>query len=400
MRIDEDKVTDGDIGTDQEKGKDMIGSSRPREDRLEKRKKKKGKGPYILGMLGCILVMLLVMYLGTGLYVWIEEGLKNNKEDAAVAAGIVDTTYTKEELDAQVNAAVAAARQEEQAQRDAAVAQEREHILGGIKQSLAGGTSTVETLRPYYPGELVLASNGAYHFLPIRDDLKKHNLVQENVNVLESGEIQYLENGQVVSHKGIDVSQHQGTIDWQKVAADGVEFAFIRVAFRGYSTGKLVEDEQFDNNIKGALENGIRVGVYVFSQAVTEEEVQEEAALVLQKIAPYKVQFPVVFDVEKVADKGGRMNLITVEERTNLAISFCNTIKGAGYTPMIYQNMEMGALLIDLGLLEEYEKWFAYYGTDLYYPYEYQVWQYSDKGTVNGINGPVDLNISFKLWGE
>ena len=104
----------------------------------------------------------------------------------------------------------------------------------------------------------------------------------------EDGEVQYMQDGQVVSHKGIDVSKHQGNIDWTKVAADGVEFAFIRVGLRGYGTeGKLVEDEYFEQNIKGALQAGIKVGVYFYSQAITDAELLEEANLVLEKVKPY-----------------------------------------------------------------------------------------------------------------
>ena len=128
-----------------------------------------------------------------------------------------------------------------------------------------------------------------------------------------------MQDGQVVSHKGIDVSKHQGNIDWTKVAADGVEFAFIRVGLRGYGTeGKLVEDEYFEQNIKGALQAGIKVGVYFYSQAITDAELLEEANLVLEKIKPYNVELPIVYDVEKVSGGKGRANDLSVEDRTRL----------------------------------------------------------------------------------
>lgn len=134
-------------------------------------------------------------------------------------------------------------------------------------------------------------SNGTFNFVPIRDDLQKNDYVLENLNILEDGEVQYMQDGQVVSHKGIDVSKHQGNIDWTKVAADGVEFAFIRVGLRGYGTeGKLVEDEYFEQNVKGALQAGIKVGVYFYSQAITDEELLEEANLVLEKVKPYNIE--------------------------------------------------------------------------------------------------------------
>lgn len=274
-------------------------------------------------------------------------------------------------------------------------------VLAEMKQLLEEGMSAVEAFRKLYTEDLVIASGGKYHFIPIREELKKNAYLDKNLKVLESGEFQYVENGQVISYKGIDVSRFQGEIDWEQVKTDGVEFAFIRVGNRGYGSGKIVDDEQFEANIKGANAAGIKAGVYFFSQAVTEEEVLEEAHYVLEKIAPYRIDCPVVFDVEKVADSSARMNALTVEERTRFIKLFCDTIMEAGYRPMIYCNLEMAAMMVELGELESYEKWFAYYNPDFYFPYDYKVWQYSEKGTVAGIDGEVDLNISFApLWQE
>ncbi len=367
--------------------------SRTTEDRLERSgRRRNNRISSILVMFGCLLVLVLVTYLAGVLYMWIDAEFQKNADDIAEAVMLSEqegqVTYTKEELDAMV------AQAKEEAGTEAS-----QEILEGIKASLTAGETTVETLRPYYPDELVVVSGGTFHFVPIQKDLRLNDYTQENLNILETGEYQYLENGQVTSHKGIDVSKHQGEIDWQQVAADGVEYAFIRVGLRGYGTGKLVEDEYFEQNITGALSAGIKVGVYFYTQAINEEELMEEANFVLEKIAPYRIECPVVFDVEKVSGDDGRMNSLTVEERTNLTLLFCQTIENAGYKPMIYHNMEMGALLLDLAKLENYDKWFAYYNADFYYPYQYEIWQYTDNGTVNGIDGPVDLNISFgPLW--
>ena len=275
-----------------------------------------------------------------------------------------------------------------------------EAVLGSIRTGLSDGDTVLDTLRPLYPDEIVVYSNRKYHFVPINRQLKLNQWQQESLEILESGEYRYLQDGEVISHKGIDVSRHQGKIDWQLVAQDGVEFAFIRVGYRGYgSNGTLVEDDQFEANIKGAIDAGIKVGVYFYSQAITEEEVREEAELVLNKIAPYQIDCPVVFDVEKVAEADGRMNGLSVEERTRLTDIFCQEIANAGYRPMIYYNTEMGALMIGIEALEGYDKWFAAYTDQFYYPYEYKVWQYSQTGRVQGIQGDVDLNISFEpLW--
>lgn len=308
-------------------------------------------------------------------------------DDAVGAAGGV--AYSQEELETMLSAAV------EQAQKQALT-----EVQNSIKSSLEAGDSLLQALRSVYPDELVVYSGGRYNFVPINRDLKMHDLKEENLNILETGEYQYMQNGEVVSYKGIDVSQHQGAIDWKQVAEDGVTFAFIRAAYRGYGTsGKLMPDANFDANIKGATENGIKVGVYVYSQAITPEEAVEEANFVLERIAPYNVECPVVFDVETVSGANGRMNGISVEDRTSYARLFCQTIENAGYRPMIYYNTEMGAVKLDLTALEDYDKWFAAYTDEFYYPYAYDVWQYSSKGSVAGIKGNVDLNISFvPLW--
>lgn len=303
--------------------------------------------------------------------------------------------YTQEEVDARINEAVLAALAQDQRE----MGQETEDILTVIQHSLEEGNTVMQTLRPLYPDDLIVMSDGRYHFVPISDKIAHNNYTVGNLKVLGNKEHQYMVNGQVISHKGIDVSKFQGEIDWEKVASDGVEFAFIRVLIRGYGSGKLVEDEYFEQNVEGALNAGIKVGVYVFSQAVNEEELLEEAELVLQKIEPYPIQCPVVFDVEKIAESNGRMNALTVEERTGLTKLFCDTVKKAGYQPMIYHNTEMAALMLDLEQLKDYDKWFACYSDDFYYPYDYKVWQYSEKGKVDGINTNVDLNISFApLW--
>ena len=195
------------------------------------------------------------------------------------------------------------------------------------------------------------------------------------------------------------MSEHQGDIDWNLVAQDGVEFAFIRAGYRGYGTGKLVEDANFDANVQGAQAADIKVGAYIYSQAITEEEVVEEANLVLEKIAPYNMECPIVFDVEKVTGGEGRMNALSVEERTRLTQIFCQTIENAGHRPMLYYNTEMGIMMLELGALEGYDKWFAAYREDFYYPYAHKIWQYSQSGRVQGIQTEVDLNISFEpLW--
>ncbi len=364
----------------------------------DKKRRRKVKIVSILGFIGCMLLFIVVMAASVGLYIWVDERMQENLTDVMNMENdvfqeengtepIEQVTYTQEELDAKL--------EEVRAEAEQSGAQQ---VLDSLAANMNNSSTVVGALRPLYKDDLIVVSDGKYHFIPINQELKMHSLKEENLKILDNGFVEYVENGTVVSHKGIDVSKHQGEIDWAQVAADGVEFAFIRVGNRGYGSGAIVEDPQFEANIVGATTNNIRVGVYFFSQAITVEEAKEEAQFVLDKIAPYKLSCPIVLDVEKVADSEARMNKISKEERTANTIAFLETIEAAGYKAMLYHNMEMGTLMLDLTLLEDYEKWFAYYNKEIYYPYEFGVWQYSDEGRVNGIDGDVDLNISFHLW--
>lgn len=361
------------------------------------RKRRGGIGIIVCGVLvGCSL-LLVGMFCGGMLLRKYErdkqqgdtgKGTNLSEENPvpALSSGIV---YSQEELDARIAEAVQAADREE-----------ADRILGGIKEALSQGTTTVETIRPFYPDDLVVVSGGRFHFIPINRSLKMNDYNVANLLKLDTGEFQYLTDGQVTSHKGIDVSTYQGNIDWNLVAQDGVEFAIIRVGLRGYgSEGNLKEDAQFKTNIEGASAAGVKVGVYFFTQAVNEAEVDEEVQFVLDSIAPYKIDCPVVLDVEKVNKDEARMNKLAQEERTALALRFCQAIENAGYQPMLYHNTEMGALMIDIAAFEKYDKWYASYSDKMFYPYAYKIWQYSDKGRVNGISTNVDMNISFEpVW--
>lgn len=297
--------------------------------------------------------------------------------------------YSQADLDAHIREAV-----------DELKGEEREKILADMKGRMGSGDSVAEMLREYYTEDVVVYADGQYNFFPIRDDLKQHNFVYDNFKELSNGEVVYTDDAdEVLSVKGIDVSKYQGKIDWEEVASDGVEFAMIRCGIRGTAEeGRLVEDENFATNMKGALSNGIDAGVYFFTQAVTEEEAIEEAEMVLELIAPYHVDFPVVLDVEEVTGSGVRTRGLTQEEYTRNCIAFCETIKEAGYTPMIYGNLKTFMIMLDMEQLEEYDKWFAYYNTPVYFPYEFSMWQYSSKGSVKGIEGDVDLNICMKKY--
>lgn len=223
-------------------------------------------------------------------------------------------------------------------------------------------------------------------------DVPKNEFVQEAF-VSVGGFTVYTASG-AASHIGVDVSDYQGEIDWPQVKSAGVEFAMIRAGFRGYGkSGAVYEDGRFVQNIQGALGAGLKVGVYFFSQAVNEEEALEEARSVLNWISPYRITFPVVFDWENVEDPEARTHGLEAETVLNCARAFCGAVEEAGHIPMVYFNRTQGYDLYDLAKLGGYEFWLAGYTAIPDFTYSFQMWQYSNSGTVPGISVPVDLDL-------
>ena len=193
---------------------------------------------------------------------------------------------------------------------------------------------------------------------------------------------------------GIDVSHHQGNIDWNRVKAAGYDFAILRIGYRGYGkTGSLNADKMFAANYKQAKEAGLQIGVYFFAQAINEEEAKEEADFVLDLLDSRELDLPVVYDPESILDDESRTDDITGEQFTKNTKVFCQAISDAGYEPMIYTNMLWEAFELDLSQLKEYPIWYADYEEVPQTPYDFDIWQYSEKGQVDGVAGIVDLDI-------
>lgn len=221
--------------------------------------------------------------------------------------------------------------------------------------------------------------------------------------VLENGRYEYAEEGTPASRTGIDVSYHQGEIDWERVAADGIDFAIIRVGYRGYESGMLNLDDRFHSYMSGAIGAGLDVGVYFFSQAVTTEEAIEEANFVMEQIRGYDVTFPVVFDWEVMDSETARTNKTMPYTVTECAAAFCDTISDGGYKPMVYGSRKFALMKLDMGKLAGTDFWFAEYKdghNEPTYPYDFQIWQYASDGRVDGIDCDVDLNICFADYGK
>lgn len=193
---------------------------------------------------------------------------------------------------------------------------------------------------------------------------------------------------------GIDVSKYQGDIDWDKVAAAGVQFVIIRAGYRGSVTGALVEDSYFTTNIRGALAAGLEVGVYFFTQAINETEAVEEASAVISMVREYDIKLPIYIDTEG-AGGNGRADGLDVVTRTAVCEAFCRTVKNAGYNSGVYASRSWLYNNLNTVELEPYEIWDAEWVSVPQYTGYYTMWQYSSKGSVDGIVGNVDLDIYY-----
>lgn len=246
---------------------------------------------------------------------------------------------------------------------------------------------------------MALFTAGAiYHMLGTYDGLGMKQVVESHeyqmTKIVSTDERLFYDDGRYISLTGIDVSVFQNQIDWKAVKADGVDFVMIRLGFRGYGDGKLYLDDCFEDNLKGAKEVGLDIGVYFFSQAVTPEEAIEEARFVVRHIRGKGITFPVAFDMEPI-DGTERTADLTKKQKTEVADAFCQVVKRNGYTPLIYGNLQWLGKHIDLSYLTKYDTWLAHYANMTFYDKKFLMWQYADNGNVAGIEGPVDMNIYF-----
>lgn len=297
----------------------------------------------------------------------------------------------------QVQQAVPTAVQSESASSDSA----GDSYLAGVKALAEKGASAIDILKYLFPKNIVVADEGTYHFFDINSSLKKNTYPAANYSLSDNGTVSYSENGKKISMLGIDVSQHNGDIDWTKVRASGVDFAYIRAGIRGYGSGKLVEDTTYEANVTAARAAGLNVGVYFATQALNEDEAREEADYVLQLMAGKDINCPVAIDIEKIEEyqTTPRTKGLTVGQYTANVIAFCEEIKKAGYSTIIYGNAKTFTMMLDMSKVEDYEKWFADYITDAVYtpefPYAFRIWQFSCKGRCDGVDGTCDYNIAY-----
>ncbi len=276
------------------------------------------------------------------------------------------------------------ARYDEEAERDARKEEEKEE-----QDPSRDGKHTKVTL-----------ANGEEEWVLINPYLEKNTYDYTKLKM--KNDLASYADGNTFSYVGADLSKYNGEVDFVTLKQSGVSFVMLRLGMRGYGSGEIMLDEKFTDYITKASEAGLDIGIYFYSQALTEEEAAEEANFVIQNLANYQVTitYPVAFDMEYVPNDTARVEALNREEKTKVAKVFLDTVKNAGYKPMVYGTKEWLLKQVDLTKLTDYDIWLSQQEEAPDYPYKFQIWQYTREGSLAGADGDVHLNISFVDYSE
>lgn len=248
---------------------------------------------------------------------------------------------------------------------------------------------------------LLKLPDGTEEWVLISPYLKKNAYDFSNLSET-AGLKKYTEGGKKISQIGVDISKHDGTVNFERLKSDGIDYVMIRLGARGYSTGQISLDDNFVENMDAAVKAELSIGVYFYSQAINQEEAIQEAYFVIQNLEPYRahINFPVAFYMENIINDKARIDGLSRSDKTLITATFLEAIKAAGYIPMVYGNKEWLIKNVDLTRLQNYDVWFSQDEDTPDYPYLYTMWQYTTTGTVNGITGDASLNICFVNYSD
>lgn len=242
-------------------------------------------------------------------------------------------------------------------------------------------------------------ADGTKEWVDINDDIPG-NKYDFSKLTYQKPIMNYHEDGKLVSKCGVDISANQGDVDFSKLKSAGCDFVMIKIGARGYSSGRIVMDANYEENLRAAKKAGLDIGVYFCSQAVSRAEAREEADELLDAIADYKVKYPIAFVMETVEDDMARIEALDMTDRTQVAKAFMNRVEDAGYTPMLYGDKEWLLTMVDMEALQDYDVWYAQDSDKPDYPYEFGMWQYDSDAGIKGITGDAAMTISFKDYAK
>lgn len=237
-------------------------------------------------------------------------------------------------------------------------------------------------------------ADGTKEWVDLSSEIERNDYNYANLKY-QKPVMNYFEEGKIVSKCGADISANQGDVDFTKLKKAGCDFVMLKVGARGYSSGNIVFDEKYKDNLKAAKKAGLDIGVYFCSQAVNKSEAREEADELLDAIADYNIKYPVAFVMETVENDMARIEALDTEDRTSIAKAFLDRVYDDGYNAMIYGDKEWLLTMVDMERLSEYDVWYAQDSKEPDYPYEFGMWQYESNASINGVSGKVALSMSF-----
>lgn len=293
--------------------------------------------------------------------------------------GQVKSLYTQEELDSLLeNERILS---EEAGERD---------VKTIIQSALASGRTTLSMLRELFPEDVVVSNEGRYYFYPVSTEIAQNTFAEGDYSLDPDGLLTYQgEDVNISLTQGIQVSAESGEIDWNAVAEDHVDYVMIYAGGRN-SDGELAEDEAFAENLKGARKAGLTVGVYYSLMATTTEEAQEDAEWLIDLLEPYEEDITgYVAVMIRTPEEGDRTRGVSRTIWTDNLLIVSNTIKLAGYQPMLFSNLTATMMQTEPGAIADLARWVSNVGSDLYYPYTFTMWRYSTGSVVDGIGVPV-----------
>ena len=240
----------------------------------------------------------------------------------------------------------------------------------------------------------VTHSDGTKEWVDLSDDIERNDYNYDNLKY-QNPTMNYYEEGKLVSKCGADISANQGEVDFAKLKKAGCDFVMIKIGARGYSSGNIVFDKNYKDNLKAAKKAGLDIGVYFCSQAVNKSEAREEADELLDAIEDYDVRYPIAFVMETVDGDMARIEALDTDARTTVARAFLDRVKDSGYTAMLYGDKEWLLTMVDMERLSDYDVWYAQDSKKPDYPYEFGMWQYDSGISINGVSGKVAMSMSF-----
>lgn len=379
----------------------------------------------VIGVSAFVLIMLLVVMQsnnkGSGASEYVQQSMQQQQEQAEAEKALAETTEEQtekklraEDLDFWDMYPVEGEEEETNSssvstQKNSSFSktEDKEKISSNTSESAKSDSDTKkeETVQndPSTDGKhtLVKSADGTEEWVLINPYLTKNTYDFSNLS--ETANIRkYTENGKKISYIGADISKHDGDVNFNSMKAAGVDYVIIRLGARGYATGQLTLDEYFVENIEAAIEADLDIGIYFYSQAISQEEANQEANFVIQNLEPYRanIKYPVAFAMEKISNDQARTDTLTREDKTIIANTFLGGVQAAGYVPMLYGNKEYLIKGVDMTQLQSYDVWLSQEQDIPDYPYQYTMWQYTTTGVLNGIKGDANLNICFVSYSD